>query len=89
MVDLLNRFTREELWTRHNLKKNSRSEACCVHTYPKHCTDNHTMFQFSYDYNTALPTKFEEVAVVVHYAVGDLNSIFTKAFLQILYDLNK
>lgn len=47
------------------------------------------MFQFSYDYNTALPTKFEEVAVVVHYAVGDLNSIFTKAFLQILYDLNK
>ena len=47
------------------------------------------MFQFSYDYNTALPTKFEEVAVVVHYAVGDLNSIFTKAFLQILYDLNE
>lgn len=34
VIDLLNRFTREELWTRHNLKKNSRSEACCVHTYP-------------------------------------------------------
>ena len=47
------------------------------------------MFQFSYDYNTALPTKFEEVAVVVHYAGVNLNSIFTKAFLQILYDLNK
>ena len=34
VIDLLNRFTREELWTRHNLKKDSRSEACCVHTYP-------------------------------------------------------
>lgn len=32
-----------------------------------------------FSHNTALPTKFE-VAVVVHYAGVNLNSIFTKAF---------